>query len=319
MQPKKVLITGSTGFIGRSLDASLVINGYDVLNVIRGLDSKLSGATFVADISPETNWRVALIGVDIVIHSAGRVHIMNDDSINSLKEFRYSNVESTLHLANSAVAMGVKRFIFLSSIKVLGEQSSASGKFYPDSVYNPSDPYGISKMEAEIGLQRIAKLTGLEVVIIRLPLVYGPGVKANFLSMMNWLHRGIPLPFGSVTKNRRSFVFLNNLISLIITCMSHPRAANQIFLVSDDEDLSTAVLLKRIAFALGRPSRLIPVPVALLKLGSRLLGRSDITGRLCSSLQVDIKKTQDLLGWSPLVSVDEGLRQTAAHFLNKKS
>lgn len=319
MRSKKILLTGSAGFVGRALNSELTAKGFDVLNVVRTMDSDLIGDIFVANISPKTDWSFALTGVEVVIHCAGRVHIMSDNVLNPLKEYRYQNVESTLHLANAAAEMGVKRFIFISTVKVFGEHSSPDGIFFADSVYAPLDPYGISKMEAEICLQEIADRSKLEVVIIRLPLVYGPGVKANFLSMMKWLRRGIPLPLGGITKNRRSFVSLNNLVDLIITCINHPAAVNQAFMVSDDEDLSTAGLLDRMALALGRPLQLISVPAALITLGAKLVGRADIAQRLCSSLQVDIKKTKDLLGWSPPVSVNEGLRKTAAHFIKMQS
>jgi UDP-glucose 4-epimerase len=319
MPSKKILLTGSTGFIGRDLDASLVIKGFDVLNVVRILDLNLVGPAFATNISPLTDWSICLKDIDVVIHSAGRVHVMNEDALDPLKEYRYQNVESTLHLANSAAAMGVKRFIFISSIKVFGEKSSAGEKFFADSSYAPSDPYGVSKMEAEIGLKLIADRTILDVVIIRLPLVYGPGVKANFLSMMTWLRRGIPLPLGGIKNNRRSFIYIDNLVDVIAKCINHPAAANQIFLVSDDEDLSTTLLLGRMAEALGVSSKLIPVPESLIGFGANLIGRSDIAHRLCGSLQVDIQKTKDLLDWAPPVSVDEGLRQTAAHFLKMQS
>jgi UDP-glucose 4-epimerase len=319
MPSKKILLTGSTGFIGRALDASLSAKNFDVLNIVRALDSNLLGASFVANISPALDWSTILRDIDVVIHTAGRVHVMNEDSLDPLKEYRYQNVESTLHLANSAAAMGVKRFIFVSSIKVCGEKSFAGEKFFADSTYEASDPYAVSKMEAEIGLKLIAEKTKLDAVIIRLPLVYGPGVKANFFSMMTWLQRGIPLPLGGVINNRRSFVFIDNLVSMIIACINQPEAANQTFLVSDDEDLSTTALLQRMASALGRPVKLIAVPAALISLGAKLVGRADIAQRLCGSLQMDIKKTRDLLGWSPPVSVNEGLRKTAVHFLKNQS
>ena len=240
---------------------------------------------------------------------------MNDVAANPLFEFRQTNVDGTLNLARQAVEAGVRRFVFISSIKVNGEFTDLDHPFTADQNPMPSDPYGVSKYEAELGLMTLAEETGMEVVIIRPPLVYGPGVKANFLSMMSWLRREIPLPLGGITKNRRSFVCIDNLISMIITCINHPAAANQIFLVSDDEDLSTAGLLERMALALGRPSKLIAVPPTLIVLLARLVGRTHIAQRLCGSLQVDIQKTKDLLGWAPPVSVDEGLRQTARHYL----
>jgi UDP-glucose 4-epimerase len=208
----------------------------------------------------------------------------------------------------------------LSTIKVNGEFTILGKPFTAKDIPMPQDFYSISKYEAELGLRSIAKEFGMELVIIRSPLVYGPWVKANFLSIMNWLQKSALLPLGGITKNRRSFIFLGNLVDMIITCANHPAAANQIFLVSDDEDLSTSALLERTALALGRrSSKLLKVPAALIMLGAKLIGRPDISQRLCGSLQVDIKKTKDLLGWSPPVSVDEGLRQTAAHFLKVKS
>jgi nucleoside-diphosphate-sugar epimerase len=251
--------------------------------------------------------------VDIVVHCAARVHILNDQTADPLAEFRQVNVDGTLTLARQAAQAGVRRFVFLSSIKVNGEQSGDGLAFNADQRPAPSDPYGISKYEAEVGLRALARETGMEVVIIRPPLVYGPGVKANFLAMMRWLRRGVPLPLGGVTENRRSFVFLDNLVDLIVTCIDHPAAANQTFLVSDDEDLSTAALLRRMAAALGRPARLIPMPAGLITLVAKLIGRPGIAQRLCGSLQVDIGKTKTLLCWSPPVSVDEGLRITAEH------
>lgn len=240
---------------------------------------------------------------------------MNEEAADPLAEFRRVNVEGTLRLAWQAAEAGVRRFVFVSSIKVNGEHSQPGQPFTADQTPAPGDPYGVSKMEAEQGLRVLARETGMEVVIIRPPLVYGPGVKANFLAMMRWLQRGVPLPLGGVTENRRSLVFLDNLIDLIVTCIDHPAAANQTFLVSDDEDLSTAALLRRMAAALGRPARLIPVPAGLITLGARLIGRPGIAQRLCGSLQVDIGKTKSLLGWVPPVSVDEGLRRTAEHWL----
>lgn len=315
MQSNQILLTGASGFIGSALASSLVSKGYGVIGVSRNGDAHLPCTSFVANITPATDWSVVLKGVDVVIHAAGRVHIMADASIDPLGEYRYQNVDTTLHLAKSAAAIGVKRFIFISTIKVFGEETIGGNKFFADSTYAPSDPYGISKMEAEIGLLEIAKLTKLEVVIIRLPLVYGPGVKANFLSMMSWLSRKIPLPLGGITRNLRSFVYLGNLIDLIATCIYHPSAANQMFLVSDDEDMSTTELLVRMAGSLGQRLLLIPIPSYLIVFGARLIGKPEIARRLCGSLQVDITKTKNLLSWSPPVSVSEGLHQTAKSFL----
>jgi nucleoside-diphosphate-sugar epimerase len=312
-----ILVTGASGFVGKALCASLVKNSPLRIVVRDKSNTRLLAnvGIFEASISPDQDWSTALSGVSVVVHCAARVHVMNDKSEAPLLEFRRVNVDGALNLARQAAESGVSRFVFISSIKVNGEFTDLGHPFTAEHIPSPIDPYGVSKYEAEIGLMALSKATGMEIAIIRSPLVYGPGVKANFLSMMNWLKRGIPLPLGGVTKNRRSFVFIDNLVSIVTACISHPAAANQTFLVSDDEDLSTAELLERMAIELGRPSRLITVPPALITLGAKLAGRTDIAQRLCGSLQVDIKKTKDLLGWSPPVSVDEGLRQTAAHFL----
>jgi len=211
-----------------------------------------------------------------------------------------------------AAASGVRRFVFVSSVKVNGESTSPEQPFRQDDPAAPVDPYGISKREAEDGLREIAAATGMEVVIVRPPLVYGPGVKANFAALMNAVKRGLPLPLGSVTENRRSLVALDNLVDLLITCIDHPAAANQTFLVSDDEDLSTADLLWRLGKAMGRPARLFPMPPALLRTGAALLGKSDMAERLLGNLQVDITHTKQTLGWTPPITVDEGLRRAAA-------
>jgi nucleoside-diphosphate-sugar epimerase len=242
---------------------------------------------------------------------------MNESAQDPLVEFRKVNVEGTLNLARQAAAAGVKRFIFISSIKVNGEATLPGKSFSAEDVPVPVDAYGVSKLEAEQGLYELAESTGMEVVIIRPVLVYGPGVKANFLSMMRWLSRGIPLPLGAI-HNRRSLVALGNLISLIVLCIDHPRAANQTFLVSDGEDVSTTDLLRKLACALGKPARLLPVPGWLLQGIAALLGRRSLSQRLFGSLQVDISKNQALLGWTPPVGLDQGLRLTAHHFLESR-
>lgn len=252
--------------------------------------------------------------VDLVVHLAARVHVMNDKSSDPLAEFRCVNVEGTAALARQAAVAGVRRFVFLSSVKVNGEFTKPGHPFTADDVPAPEDLYGVPKYEAEQLLRQIAAETGMEVVIIRPPLVYGPGVKANFESMMRWLARGLPLPLAAVTENRRSLVALDNLVDLIVTCLNHPAAANQTFLVSDGEDLSTAQLLKRMGAAIRQPARLFYLPPTLLKLGATVLKRPGIYQRLCGSLQLDIAKTIQLLGWTPPVSVDEGLRRAVEGF-----
>lgn len=310
-----VLLTGATGFVGKAVLADLAGRGHAVRAAIRSAaPAEFEAAPFsIAAIDAETDWRAALEGVEVVIHSAARVHVMNDTEADPLAAFRKVNVEGTLSLARQAVAAGARRFVFISSIKVNGEGTVSGRPYRADDEPAPADPYGISKMEAEQGLRELAMRTGLEVVIIRPVLVYGPGVKANFLAMMRWLDKGVPLPFGAI-HNRRSLVALDNLVDLVRLCTTHPAAANQTFLVSDGEDLSTTSLLQRMAKALGKPARLLPVPAALLALGATLLGRRALSQRLCGSLQVDIEKTRSLLGWTPPVSVDRALAKAARHY-----
>ena len=318
-----ILVTGSTGFIGAALIQRLIKDQFSVSAVVRTLSANKFNADIclidIGQLTPSLDWSHALQGVTTVVHLAARTHIISEKSKDPLAEYRYINVDCTLNLAHQAARAGVKRFIYMSSIKVNGEFTISGKSFAAQDQPMPHDVYGISKYEAELGLRVIANKFGMELVVIRPPLVYGPGVKANFLSMMNWLQHGIPLPLGGVKKNRRSFVFIDNLVDIIVTCINHPVAANQTFLVSDDEDLSAADLLDRIAWALGRPSNLISVPAPLIIIVAKLFGRSDIAQRLCGSLQVDIKKTKDLLNWSPPMTINEGLRQTAEHFLRIKS
>lgn len=313
----KVLLTGSSGFVGQALLARLAARpALDLVAVSRrpvyGLPARVAHAQ-VADIVADTAWQPVLQGVQVVIHAAARVHVMNDKVADPLAEFRKVNVDGTLNLARQAVIAGAKRFIFISSIKVNGESTAPGKPYSAESQPAPVDPYGVSKLEAELALRALAAETGLEVVIIRPPLVYGPGVKANFRSMMHWLSKGIPLPLGAI-HNRRSLVALDNLVDLIATCIEHPAAANQTFLVSDGEDLSTSQLLRRMGGALGRPARLLPIPAWLLETGARLVGKRALAQRLCGSLQVDIGKTRELLNWSPPLGVDEALRRAAESF-----
>lgn len=314
----RCLITGGNGFVGRALTSHVLASGCEVRLSLRQppREDQIVGVETVeiGNLALKTDWTVALRDVDRIVHLAARVHVMNDNSSDPMAEFRRVNVEGTANLARQAAAAGVRRFVYLSSIKVNGEFKQKGRPFTSDDAPAPEDPYGFSKHEAEQLLRQIATETGMEVVIIRPPLVYGPGVKANFESMMRWLARGVPLPLAAVVRNRRSLVALDNLVDLIMTCLNHPAAANQTFLVSDGEDISTADLLKRMGAAMGRPARLFYLPPPLLKLGAIVLNKPGIYQRLCGSLQLDIAKTKHLLGWTPPVSVDEGLRRAAEGF-----
>jgi nucleoside-diphosphate-sugar epimerase len=246
--------------------------------------------------------------VEAIVHLAARVHVMNDLRGDSFAEFREVNLAGTLNLARQAAEAGVKRFVFLSSVKVNGESTSPGHPFSEQDIPAPQDSYSISKLEAEDFLRQLSIETGMAVTIIRPPLVYGYGAKANFQKMLYWLDKGVPLPFGAI-RNQRSFVALDNLVNFIQICIVHPSAANQTLLVSDGEDLATTDLLRRIGLALGKPARLVPVPMGLLYLVAALIGKKAIVQRLCGSLQVDISKASDLLNWTPPLDVDEGLRR----------
>ena len=315
----KIFVTGANGFLGQAVCRRLLKDGYEVSGGVHK-DCRLQEGIkkyIIGDIGADTNFKAILREHEVVIHLAGRVHIMRDISNNPMEEYRRVNVDGSCNLAQQAAISGVKRFIFISSVKVNGEQTAPGRPFTEMDTPAPIDPYGISKFEAEQGLRSIASKTGMEIVIIRPPLVYGPGVKANFLSMMQWLHKGVPLPLGAI-HNKRSLVALDNLVDFIVLCMKHPAAANQIFFVSDGEDISTTELLKRMAVALGVPARLVPVPTWLLKAGAAAVGKGSVARRLLASLQVDITKAKQLLGWSPPVTMDEGLKKTANWFLESK-
>jgi len=316
-----VLVTGATGFIGSALVS--ILSGKEGFESFAAVRSQQSGlpATIqtiqVGDLNADTNWELALKNIQVVVHAAARVHVMKDAKTDPLGEYRKTNVAGTLNLARQAIESGVKRFIFISSIKVNGEATEQGNPYTASDEPQPKDPYGISKLEAEQGLFELARGSSMGVVIIRPPLVYGPGVKANFHSMMRWLDRGIPLPLGAI-RNKRSLVALDNLVDLIVTCIDHPAAANQVFLAGDGEDLSTTELLERLSMALGRPARLIPIPARIIEIGAALLGKGDIAQRICGSLQIDISRTRDLLDWQPPVTVDEALHKTAESFISSK-
>jgi len=305
-----VFLTGANGFLGSRLAVILNAKPYLCLTaaVRRSVQFSAARVFKVQGIDANTNWSDALAGQQVVIHTAARAHIMKDEVSDSLLEYRRVNVDGTLNLARQAVGAGVKRFIFISSIKVNGQQTFCGGVYKAEDLPAPEDAYGISKYEAEQGLLQISADTGLEVVIIRPPLVYGPGVKGNFAGMMQVVEKGFPLPLGAIN-NKRSLVALENLVDLICTCIEHPAAANQIFLASDGEDISTTELLRGVASAAGMPSRLIPFPASVLMFVASLLGKRAVAQRLLGSLQVDISKTRDLLDWTPPLSLEEGLRR----------
>lgn len=305
-----VLVTGASGLVGRRLSHRLVREGFHVRAAVRSSKSAaiLNPQVAVGAIDQATDWHQALLNVQTVVHCAARVHVMHDAEADPLGAFRAVNLHGTLNLARQAAAAGVKRLVFISSVKVNGESTQAGRAFSEADAPNPQDAYGQSKFEAEQGLRKIALETGMAVVIIRPPLVYGPGAKANFAALMHAVQRGWPLPLGAVC-NQRSLVALDNLVDFIMTCITHPQAANQTFLVSDGQDLSTTALVRGMAQAAGMPARVLLVPVWALQVGARLLGKGDEVQRLCSNLQVDISKARTLLGWAPPVSIDEGLRR----------
>lgn len=310
MEKNNILVTGATGFVGQSLLRQLLKREqFKVTAALRSdANFEICRMQIVGDFADNTDWSAALTDQQVVIHAAARAHIMKDEVTDPLAEYRKVNVEGTLNLARQAAAAGVKRFVFISSIKVNGEQTPLGKPFVANNAGAPEDAYGISKWEAEQSLQQLAAETGMEVVIIRPPLVYGPSVKGNFANMIKLVEKGLPLPLGAI-HNQRSLVALDNLVDLIIICIDHPAAANQVFLAGDGEDVSTTELLRGVAKAMGKPSRLIPVPAGLLQLGATMLGKKAVAQRLLGSLQVDITKAQQLLGWTPPLTVEQGLQR----------
>lgn len=313
---KSILVTGATGFIGSFFCAGLVADGWPVRGAVRSeKDSKrLSPGVepaITGSLGPDTEWSCALAGVDVVVHLAARAHIMTDPSADPLAEYRLVNAAGTERLAGEAAKAGVKRLVFLSSVKVNGDQTTEP--FTIDSPANPSDPYGVSKWEAEQALRRIEAETGMEVVVIRPPLVYGPGVKANFLNLMRVVQRGVLLPLASVS-NSRSLVYLGNLADALSVCAAHPAAAGKTFFVSDGDDVSTPELIRRVARCLGKSARLFPFPPSLMRLAGTMTGRKAAIDRLLCSLAVDSGNIRRELGWQPPFTMTEGLKVTGEWF-----
>ena len=311
-----ILVTGATGFVGHCLCKKLLAEGWTVRGTLLP-DETLAALppdvepALVEPLGPDTPWQHALTGVDTVVHLAARVHIMDDPASDPFTEFRKVNTEGTVRLAAEAARCGVKRLVFISSIKVNGEETDTP--YTEESPAKPADPYGISKWEAEQALRQIETKTGLEVVIVRPTLLYGPGVKANFLKMMQTIQCGIPLPFASIT-NQRSLLYVGNLADALATCVTHPAAAGKTYLVSDGTDVSTPELIRQTAAALAVPARLLPFPVSLMRLAGKLTGKNGAVNRLTGSLTVDSSKIRRELGWVPPFTMEEGLKETAEWF-----
>lgn len=321
MISKPVLVTGASGFVGAAVAARLVQLGCPntraaVRRAYTQLPLGVEGCV-VPTLATDTDWTSALAGIDSVVHAAARVHVMRESQADPLAAFRRVNVEGTLNLARQAAQAGVRRFVFISSIKVNGEATEPGRPFRADDEPAPQDAYGVSKLEAEVGLRALAETTSMEVVMIRPVLVYGPGVRANFQALMSLVNKGVPLPFGR-TSNRRSLVALDNLVDLVCTCLEHPAAAHQTFLVSDGEAVSTAGLVRAMATALGKKPRLLDVPLPWMSRVAQALGRGSVTQRLFESLEVDIDKNRQLLGWEPSTRMADALLATARPYVEAR-
>ncbi|WP_104025978.1 UDP-glucose 4-epimerase family protein [Vibrio jasicida] len=312
-----ILVTGANGFLGQHLLNRLSGHKLSLLGRHEP-DFPIKHRFTKATLDEDSDYSSSLRDCDIVIHCAARAHIMNDLTKDPFSDYMKVNTAGTLNLANQAVKCGVKRFIFISSIKVNGEDSPRNKPFTPNSPHAPQDYYGISKSKAELQLLQLAEKSAMDVVIIRPTLVYGPHVKANFASLMKLVSKGIPLPFGCIKNNKRSLVSVDNLVDLVVTCIDHPKAANKVFLVSDDHDVSTREMVHHMAQALDKPTWQLPVPVWCYKLAGKVFNKSDVVDRLTGSLQVDISQTKETLGWVPPQSLQEGFKLTAEAFLQSK-
>jgi len=303
----KILLTGYSGFVGTQL-LNTLNSAYTFSLLGRTPPKNVDFDFYQAELNELSDFSESLVGVNVVIHCAARAHIMNEESQDPLTEFRKVNTQGTLNLATQAASAGVKRFIYISSIKVNGERTEEGRPFKFDDKHNPLDPYGLSKSEAEASLFELGKEAGMEIVVIRPPLVFGEGVKANFAALLKLVGKGLPLPFRCITQNNRSMVSVYNLVDLIKTCIEHPNAANQVFLASDDNDLSTAEMVALMAKVQGKRDFALPVPVWLFNLAARLLNKQDVVDRLTGSLQLDIEHTKATLGWKPPYSVEHGFK-----------
>lgn len=310
------LVTGANGFVGKKLTLELLRQEHNVRSVVRSENVEIKNnhsVIVIPSIDSNTDWFSALNGIDVVIHLAARVHVMHEVADDPMEEFRRVNVAGTEKLARIAAASGVKRLVYVSSIKVNGEATLTGNRFTENDAPSPQDPYGISKYEAEQVLHQVAQETGLEVVIVRPPLVYGEGVKGNFVQMLRVLSKGLPLPLSSVN-NLRSLIFLDNLVDALIVCAGHPAAAGQTYLLSDGEDISTPDLLRQLGEGVRHPARLVPCPVVLLNLLGKLIGKSEQLKRLLGSCQVNSDKIRTQLDWMPPYSLHEGLQITAERY-----
>ena len=314
----KILITGATGFVGSHLLQMALAQNREVICPVRSKNRTTDlGANQISSIDSKTDWQAHLNNVHTVIHCAARVHVMNETVADPLAAFREVNLHGSVRLAEQAAAAGVSQFIYLSSVKVNGEMTLEGSAFTEKDAPQASDAYGISKQEAEAALLELGQRTGMAITIIRPPLVYGKGVAANFLSLLIWVKKQVPLPLGSI-HNQRSFVFVKNLCDFILHCVQNSLAYNQIFLISDGKDLSTTELLQASAKALEVPSRLFPFPASLITFAASLLGKKNIADRLCQSLQVDSSKARKQMRWTPPYTVQQGLRESAANLISKQ-